>query len=63
MRASAMPPEEPDADAPMTALILNVPDENLRRLETVAQAHGTSVDRCSIEMSTVLLAEANAETR
>ena len=41
---------------------LNVPDEKLRRLEMVAQARGTSVDRLFDEMSTVLLAEADAET-
>ena len=63
MRASAMLPEKPDADAPMTALTLNVPDEKLRRLEMVAQARGTSVDRLFDEMSTVLLAEADAQTR
>ena len=63
MRASAMLPEKPDADAPMTALTLNVPDEKLRRLEMVAQALGTSVDRLFDEMSTVLPAEADAETR
>ena len=63
MRASAMPPEKPDADAPMTALTLNVPDEKRRRLEIVAQAHGTSADRLFDEMSTVLLAEADTKTR
>jgi len=47
----------------MTALTLNVPDEKLRRLKMVAQARGTSVDRLFDEMSTVLLAEADAETR
>ena len=47
----------------MTALTLNVPDEKLRRLEMVAQARGTSMDRLFDEMSTVLLAEADAETR
>ncbi len=46
----------------MTALILNLPDEKLRRLELVAQARGTSVARLFDEMSGVLLAEANAET-
>jgi len=58
-----MLPEKPDADAPMTALTLNVPDEKLRRLEMVAQARGTSVDRLFDEMSTVLPAETDAETR
>jgi len=47
----------------MTALTLNVPDEKLRRLEMVAQALGTSVDRLFDEMSTALLAEADAQTR
>ena len=63
MRASAMLPEKPAADAPMTALTLNVPDEKLRRLEMDAQARGTSVDRLFDEMSTVLPAETDAETR
>jgi hypothetical protein len=58
-----MPPEQHDADAPMTALTLNVPDEKRRRLEMLAQARGTSVDRLFDELSTVLLAEADAETR
>jgi hypothetical protein len=58
-----MPPEKPDADAPMTALTLNVPDEKLRRLEMIARARGTSVDRLLDEMSTVLLAAADADTR
>lgn len=47
----------------MTALTLNVPDEKLHRLEMVARERGTSVDRLFDEMSTVLLAEADAETR
>jgi hypothetical protein len=58
-----MPPEKPDADAPVTALTLNVPDEKLRRLEMIAQARGTSVDRLLDEMSTVLLAAADAAKR
>jgi hypothetical protein len=47
----------------MTALTLNLPDEKLRRLEVVAQARGTSVARLFDEMSTALLAEADAEAR
>ncbi len=47
----------------MTALTLNVPDEKLHRLEMVARERGTSVDWLFDEMSTVLLAEADAETR
>jgi hypothetical protein len=58
-----MLPERPNADALMTAPTLNVPNEKLRRLKMVAQARGTSVDRLFDEMSTVLLAEADAETR
>jgi hypothetical protein len=47
----------------MTALTLNFPDEKLRRLEVVARARGTSVAKLFDEMSTVLLAEADAEAR
>ena len=47
----------------MTALTLNVPDEKLHSLEMVARERGTSVDWLFDEMSTVLLAEADAETR
>jgi hypothetical protein len=47
----------------MPALTLKVPDEKRRRLEMVAQARGTGVDRLFDETSTVLLAEAEAETR
>lgn len=45
----------------MTALTLDLPDEKLRRLEVVAR--GTSVARLFEEMSSVMLAEADAETR
>jgi hypothetical protein len=47
----------------MTALTLNLPDEKLRRLEAVARARGTNVARLFEEMSTALLAEADAEAR
>jgi hypothetical protein len=47
----------------MTALTLNLPDEKLHRLEVVAQARGASVAELFEEMSTVMLAEADAETR
>ena len=47
----------------MTALTLNLPDEQLRRLEVVARARGTSVARLFEEMSSVMLAEADAEIR
>lgn len=47
----------------MTALTLDLPDEKLRRLEAVARARGTSVTRLFEEMSSAMLAEADAETR
>jgi len=47
----------------MTALTLDLPDEKLRRLEVVARARGTSVYRPFEEMSNVMRAEADAETR
>ncbi len=47
----------------MTALTLDLPDEKLRRLEVLAQARGTNVNQLFEEMSTVVLAEADAETR
>lgn len=47
----------------MTALTLDLPDEKIRRLEVVARARGTSVARLFDEMSSVMLAEADAETR
>jgi hypothetical protein len=47
----------------MTALTLNLSDEKLHRLEVVARARGASVAELFEEMSTVLLAEADAEIR
>jgi hypothetical protein len=47
----------------MTVLMLNLPDDTRHRLEVVAQARGISVAKLFEEMSTVLLAEADAETR
>lgn len=47
----------------MTALTLDLPDEKLQRLEVAARARGTSVARLFEEMSSVMLAEADAETR
>jgi hypothetical protein len=47
----------------MTALTLELPEETLQRLEVVARARGTSVTRLFEEMSNVMLAEADAETR
>jgi len=47
----------------MTALTLHLPDEKLRRLEIVARARGTGVARLFEEMSSMMLAEADAESR
>jgi hypothetical protein len=47
----------------MTALTLDLLDEKLRRLEVLAQVRGTNVAQLFEEMSTVVLAETDAETR
>lgn len=47
----------------MTALTLDLPDEKLRRLEVIAHQRGTSVVRLFEEMTSVMLAETDAETR
>lgn len=54
---------QPHERTKMTALTLDLPDEKLRRLDVVARACGTSVVRLFVEMSSVMLAEADAETR
>ena len=46
----------------MTALTVRLPDEKYRRLRTLAQARGTSVNRLVDEMATMILAEFDAET-
>lgn len=47
----------------MTAISLDLPDEKLRRLEAVAHARGISIAQLFDEMSSVMIAEADAETR
>ena len=47
----------------MTALTLDLPEETLHRLEVLAQARGTNIAQLVEERSTVVLAEADAETR
>jgi predicted transcriptional regulator len=47
----------------MTALTLDLPDEKLRRLEVLAEARGTNIVQLFEEMSTAMLAEADAEAR
>ncbi len=49
--------------AQLTAVTLDLPEEKLRRLEVVARARRTSVAQLFDEMSSVLIAEHEAETR
>lgn len=47
----------------MTALTLRLPDEKHRRLKALAQSRGTPINRLLDEMTTLMLAEFDAETR
>lgn len=47
----------------MSALILRLPDDKHERLRALAQSRGTSVNRLLDEVTTLLLAEFDAETR
>lgn len=47
----------------MTALTVRFADDKYRRLKTLAQARGTSVNRLVDEMATAMLAQFDAETR
>lgn len=47
----------------MTALTLRLPDEKHRRLKALAQSRGTPINRLLEEMTTLMLAEFDAETR
>ena len=47
----------------MTAVTLNLPDEKLHRLECLVRARGTSIAQLFDEMSSILIAELDAETR
>lgn len=47
----------------MSALILDLPDEKLWRLEVIARAGGTSLAWLFVEMSSVIPVEADAESR
>ncbi|MGB4059296.1 MAG: toxin-antitoxin system HicB family antitoxin [Burkholderiaceae bacterium] len=47
----------------MTALTLRLPDEKHRRLKALAQSRGTPINRLQEEMTTLMLAEFDAETR
>jgi predicted DNA-binding protein len=47
----------------MSALTLRLPDEKYRRLKDLAHKRGQSVNRLLDEVTTLLLAEYDAETR
>jgi predicted transcriptional regulator len=47
----------------MTALTLRLPDEKHTRLKALARQRGTSVNRLIEEMTTLMLAEFDLETR
>jgi hypothetical protein len=47
----------------MSALTLRLPDDKHSRLRALAQSRGTSVNRLLDEVTTLLLAEFDAETR
>ncbi len=47
----------------MTALTVRLPDEKHRRLKALAKNRGTPLNRLIEEVTTVMLAEYDAETR
>jgi len=47
----------------MTALTVRLSDEKHRRLKSLAKSRGTPLNRLIDEMTTVMLAEFDAETR
>jgi predicted DNA-binding protein len=47
----------------MTALTVRLPDEKHRRLKALAKSRGTPLNRLIDDMTTVMLAEFDAETR
>jgi predicted transcriptional regulator len=47
----------------MSALTLRLPDDKHARLKLLARRRGTSVNRLMEEMATVMIAEADAESR
>jgi predicted transcriptional regulator len=47
----------------MTALTVRLPDEKHRRLKALAKSRGTHLNRLINDMSTLMLAEFDAETR
>lgn len=49
--------------AEMTALTVRLPDEKHRRLKALAKSRGTPLNRLIDDMTTLMLAEFDAETR
>lgn len=47
----------------MTSVTVRLPDETYRRLDEIARARGTSVDRLFDDMAALMVAEVDAETR
>jgi predicted transcriptional regulator len=47
----------------MTALTVRLPDEKHRRLKALAKSRATTLNRLIDEMTTLMLAEFDAETR
>ncbi len=47
----------------MAALTLRLPDDKHQRLRALAQSRGTTINRLIDEMTTLMLAEGDAETR
>ncbi len=47
----------------MTALTLRLPDDKHQRLRALARARGTTINRLLDEMTTLMLAECDAESR
>lgn len=47
----------------MSALTIRLPDEKYQRLKELSKRRGTSVNRLIDEMTTLMLAEFDAETR
>ena len=47
----------------MSALTVRLPDDKHNRLRALAQSRGTTVNRLIDEMTTLMLAEFDAETR
>ena len=47
----------------MTALTVRLPDEKHKRLKALAKSRGTPLNRMIDEMTTLMLAEFDAETR